>query len=299
MSTRKRKTESTPKKKCSSCGKEKATTFFFKVDSPLFPDGMINTCRDCVRKQVDVNDMEQVISFLRQIDKPFIQDYWNEALQSKNHPLGEYIRKINSLNQVKNKTFDNSDIVGAGTTIDFQASQISDEIETEDGEIIRYSDSLISRWGVGYKKHEYLRLEKFYQDMMMTYEVKTTNHKHMLKQLAKLSVEADNALAIKDFTLYSKINKEYDIILKSAGMRPVDKKSGSEATGLFSFAQVWAEIEREGFVPPQMIDTPKDDIDYMLMWYMQFAQRLVGKPASTEPPVGWREEVMPSDESDE
>lgn len=291
MSTRKKK-EPTPKKQCSSCGKDKATTFFFKVDSPLFPDGMINTCRDCVRAQVDVNDMEQVISFLRQIDKPFDQKYWDEATKSKNHPLGEYIRKVNSLNQVKNKSFDDSQVVGIGTSLDVQASQLSEKIEREDGEIIEYSDSLVSRWGIGYQKHEYLRLEKYYQDMMMSYEVKETNHKHMLKQLAKLSVEADNALARKDFTQYGKINKEYDILLKSAGMRPVDKKSGSEATGLFSFSQVWAEIEKEGFIPPKLVKFKKDDIDYMLMYYQQFVERLVDKPVTTEPDTEWRDEVI-------
>lgn len=291
MSTRKKK-EPTPKKQCSSCSKEKATTFFFKVDSPLFPDGMINTCRDCVRAQVDVTDMEQVISFLRQIDKPFDQKYWDEATKSKNHPLGEYIRKVNSLNQVKNKSFDDSQVVGIGTALDVQASQLSEKIEREDGEIIEYSDSLVSRWGIGYQKHEYLRLEKYYQDMMMSYEVKETNHKHMLKQLAKLSVEADNALARKDFTQYGKINKEYDILLKGAGMRPVDKKSGAEATGLFSFSQVWAEIEKEGFVPPKLIEFKKDDIDYMLMYYQQFVERLVDKPVTTEPDTEWRDEVM-------
>jgi hypothetical protein len=69
----------------------------------MFPDGMINICRDCVRDEVDIEDIEQVISFLRQIDKPFIQSYWDEALVNKrgSHPLGEYIRKVNSLSQLK------------------------------------------------------------------------------------------------------------------------------------------------------------------------------------------------------
>lgn len=298
MSTRKKK-EPTPKKECTSCGNNKAVTFFYKVDSPLFPDGRINTCRDCVRKQVDINDLEQVITFLRQIDKPFDQRYWDEALKSKNHPLGEYVRKVNSLNQVKNKSFDDSTAVGIGTSLDIQASQALDTIEREDGEIIEYTDSLVSRWGIGYQKHEYLRLEKYYQDMMMSYEIKDINHRQMLKNLAKLSVELDNALARKDFTQYSKINKEYDIMLKSSGFRPVDKKSGSEASGMMSFSQVWAEIEKEGFVPPKLIEFEKDDIDYMLMYYQQFVQRLVDKPVTVEPETEWRDEVMDNDSEEE
>ena len=40
-----------------------------------------------------------------------------------------------------------------------------------------------------------------------------------------------------------------------------------------------------------MVEYEKDDIDYMLLYYIQFVQRLVGKSVSNTPPPNWRDEV--------
>lgn len=283
--------EDKPKKTCSSCGRSKVYNKFYKVESPLFADGMLNICSDCIREQIDIEDIESVVGFLQQIDKPFVQKYWDEAINSGRYPLGEYIRKVNSLTQLRNTSFKDSD----GFDESGNVSLNSDSVEREDGKIIQYSDSLVHRWGAGYKKYEYLKLEKFYQDMMLSYEVKTANHKQMLKQLAKLSVEMDNLLNAKDYQNYSKVSDTFDKLLKSSGFRPIDRKNGSDATGIYSFSQIWAEIEKDGFVEPEMIDYPKDDIDNMLLYYIQFVQRLVGKPVSVAPPENWRDEVADKD----
>jgi hypothetical protein len=288
----KRNKEKPEKKKCSSCNKQRTYSFFYKVDSPMFPDGMINICSHCVREQVDIEDMESVISFLRQIDKPFIQSYWDKSVKGKKYPLGTYIAKINSLHQVSDKNFDSTNESGIGTSNDVQAIAVPDVIETEEGETIHFTESLISKWGIGFKKHEYLQLEKFYQDMMTSYEVHTANHKQMLMKIAKLSVEMDKLLSIKDYPNYQKVSSVYNTLIDSAGFAPKNKKNGADATGMTSFSQVWAEIEKEGFVQPKMIDYPKDDIDYMLMFFVQFAQRFAGREAWSEPNTNWREEVV-------
>jgi hypothetical protein len=284
--------EEVQKKVCSSCKKDKRIKEFYTVKSMQFPDGKLNICVHCVKKQVDITDVNAVIAFLRTIDKPFLEKYWNEALTCGKAPLGEYIRKVNSLQQVSDKGFDDSDGMSELGNVD--ASQFTasiDEIETEAGEKISYNENLVARWGSGYKKFEILKLEKFYQDMMMSYEVIEANHKQMLMQLAKITIEMDNLLAIKDYTNYTKLSKTFDDLLKSTGFRPIDKKNGSDSVGLFSFSQVWAEIEKEGFVQPDIIEYEKDDIDYMLLYYIQFAQRLVGKNVSEEPITNWRDEI--------
>lgn len=285
------KKEEIPKRKCGECGKLKAHNFFYKVDSPHFPDGMINICNTCVREQVDINDMESVVSFLRQIDKPFIKSYWDKSLEGKNYPLGTYIAKMNSLQQNKGKNFDNTNLSGIGTTNDVKAENLPDSIITEEGDVIVFTDSLISKWGVGYKKHEYLQLEKFYEDMTASYEVNNANHKQMLMKIAKISVEMDTLLAIKEYASFKNLSVTYKDLIEQAGFAPKNKKNGAEATGLSSFSQVWAEIEKEGFIQPKMIDYPKDDIDYMLMYYIQFAQRFSGREVMSTPPENWRDEV--------
>lgn len=78
--------------------------------------------------------------------------------------------------------------------------------------------------------------------------------------------------------------------MSSAGFRPIDKKNISDETGLGSFSEVWAEIEKEGFVPQGLVDYEPDDIDDMLLYYIQGMQRFTGSAVSTElEDPDWRE----------
>jgi hypothetical protein len=294
MSTRKRNTTPTPKKKCQgACGKEKAHTFFFKVDSPLFPDGMINVCRDCVRDSVNVDDVEQVIGFLRQIDKPFYQDEWNKALEGrdKKHPIGAYLGKINSLSQYKGKTFNNSDGVNGVGKVDLSSVNSPETLEAVNGKVIEYTDDLVTKWGIGYSKLEYLQMEKFFQDMKSTHEIHTPTHIDMLTQLAYLSVDRNRLRQERDWNNYNKISKTYEDMMKSAGFRPVDRQGIDDATGMKSFSQIFEEVEKKGFrkPPPPVFD--EDIIDGMIVALANYYHRLVGKQILTEIPEEIKEEM--------
>jgi hypothetical protein len=291
MSTR--RTTATKKKQCQGqCGKERAETFFFKVDSPLFPDGRINICRDCVREQVDVDDIESVIGFLRQIDKPFVEKYWNESVQSGKHPLGEYIRKINSLQQMKGKTFNNSDNMnGVGKTSDVVTIKTSDTVVNVRGETIEYSDDLVDKWGIGYKKQEYLKMEKFYQDMRVTHEIHTPVHIQKLMELAYLTIEQERLRQERDIPNYTKLAKTIDDMEKSAGFRPVDRQGLDDATGIKSFSQIFEEVEKRGFRKPPAIELDEDIIDRMIIALANYYHGLVGKPLLAELPEELQKEL--------
>lgn len=289
-----RKKSPTPRKLCSSCKKEKAINFFFKVDSPLFPDGSINTCRDCVRKDVDVDNLEEVISFLRQIDKPFKEDYWKEAVNNKQrrHPLGEYIRKVNSLTQLKGKTFDNSSgMQVTGKTVDIELSTLSDTVTNIKDEVIEYSDELVDKWGIGYKKQEYLKLEKFYQDMRITHEIHTPVHVDQLMQLAYMSVDRDRIRISGDWNNYTKVSSTIETMIKSAGFRPVDRQSLDDATGIRSFSQIWEEVEKRGFRKPPVSVFNRDIIDAQIISLANYYHRIVGMQILQNVPEDIREEL--------
>ena len=301
MSTRKRSTEPKPKKQCQGvCGKMKAHTFFYKVDSPMFPDGMINICRDCVRQQVDTEDVEQVINFLRQIDKPFVEKYWTESVQSGKNPLGEYIRKINSLQQMKGKTFNDSDhmspvtIKKAEKTIE---KETVEDIESPDyllnvnDEPIVFSQALANKWGAGYEKHEYLKMEKFYQDMEATHKIETSIHIDYLTQLSYMSIERDRLRQIGDWQNYPKISKTIEDMIKSAGFRPVDRQSIDDATGIKTFAQIWEKVEKEGWRKPPVAVFNEDVVDGQMIALLNYYHRLVGKQILSEIPDEVKEEL--------
>lgn len=281
---RKRKPTARPKKLCPSCNKEKAESFFYKVDSPMFPDGMMNICRDCVKSQVNGEEVEEVIGFLRQIDKPFSERVWNESVQSGKYPLGEYIRKINSLQQWKGKTFDDSDgIQGSAKAVDMIPTRASESVETVKG-VIYYSDELVDSWGIGYKKHEYLQMEKFFINMKETHEINTSIHTDQLRQLSYLSVERDRLRQAGDWNNYSKISKTMEEMTKSAGFRPVDRQGLDDSTGLRNFSLIFEEVEKRGFRKPPTIVFEEDIVDKMMISLLNYYNRLVGQQILAELP---------------
>lgn len=280
-----------PKKECTSCNKNKSESFFYKVDSPLFPDGRLNTCRDCLREQVDVTNLEEVIGFLRQIDKPFVENYWNEAVQSGKHPLGEYVRKINSLAQVVKKDFNNSDGIEGVGKVDLTSAKMPDEIENVRGEVIVYTDDLVTKWGTGYKKHEYLKIEKFYQDMRLTHEIQTPVHVQKLMELAHLTIEQQRLRQERDMTNYVKLAKAIDDMEKSAGFRPVDRQGLDDATGMKSFSQIFEEVEKRGFRKPPAVKFDDDVVDMILISLFNYYNRLVGKHILAEVPDEVKQEI--------
>lgn len=301
MATRKRKPlvekKPEPRKLClgkcgkNGAGKPKPLKTFYKVDSPLFPDGRINVCSTCIKEEVDVENLDSVIGFLRQIDKPFIQKIWDSSVESGNYPLGEYIRKINSLGHLKGKTFDNSDNISGVGKIDIQTMQTADFIENNKGEIINYSDELVDKWGVGYKKHEYLKMEKFYQDMKNSHEINTPVHINKLMELAYLTIEQERLRKERDIPNYTKLATAIDKMEQSAGFRPVDRQGLDDATGIRSFSQVFEEVEKRGFRKPPVNEYDEDIIDAMIVSMLNYYHRLVGKQILSELPEEIRDEL--------
>lgn len=277
---------------CKVCDKTKKINEFYKVDSKLHPDGIMDVCTDCVKNNTDASDIEDVVGVLRQMNKPFIKDVWEGAvensskLKSKPHPLGEYMRNVNSLKQYEGKTFKDSEDV-------FVVSDMYDDsivsVKRDDGEEIHFDPELIIKWGDRYTQFELLKLEKFYQEMGMQYDVSTEIQKNLLRQLATISLEMDKAIADGEFKIYNDLVRSQNTIMQSSGFRPIDKRNINDEIGMNSFSEIWAEIEKEGFIPAGLVDYPKDDIDAMLLYYVQGAQRFSGTSVSTEIDPNWRE----------
>lgn len=295
VNTRKKNITKEPikKKLCQGdCKKERAYTYFFKVDSQMFPDGMINICRDCVRSTVDIDDTESVIGFLRQIDKPFYKDEWDKAMSTrdKKHPMGAYMQKL-ALQQYKGKTFNNSDGVDGVGKVDLSSINSPETIESNNGKVIKYSQELVDKWGVGYNKTEYLQLEKFSQDMKATHEIYTPTHIDALTQLSYLSVDRNRLRREKDWNNYKKVSDAYEVMMKSAGFRPVDRQGIDDATGIRSFSQIFEEVEKRGFRKPAPKVFRQDITDGMIISLANYYHRIVGKEILNQIPDEIKQEM--------
>jgi hypothetical protein len=237
--------------------------------------------------------LEEVIGFLRQIDKPFYQEEWDKVMKNKEkrNPIGSYLSMVGSLHQYKGKTFMNSDGIQDSGNVDLSSVNPPNTIETTTGKIIEYSDEMVDKWGTGYNQKEYLQLEKFYQDMRSTHEIHTPTHIDMLMQLAYLSVDRDRLRRGKEWTDYSKISKTYEDMMKSAGFRPVDRKGIDDATGIRSFSQIWEEVEKRGWRQPPPVEFERDIVDGMMIALSNYYHRLVGKEILRDIPEEMKDEL--------
>lgn len=278
---------------CQSCNRSKSLDSFYKTNSPiLFPDGKLNVCTECVKREINFDDSSQVINFLRQIDRPFYLEQWEKAkAKGTANPLSAYLSVVGVLKQYSDKKFDDSD----GITNSNQMISSVDSMTTEDddGEKIVITNSIMEKWGknFGYTVEQYMKLEQFYRNMKKSYEINTPTLEVMLMDICRLNVDKETLLSERNYGDYERVSRAFNKSMQDAGFRPIDKKDALDEMGLTSFGEVVAQIERTGFIPPKRIEYEKDDIDMMLLYYTQWAQHFTNSAVDTEPNENWRDQV--------
>lgn len=87
------------KKTCIKCQKSKPKNKYYMSTSPNYVDNLYPVCKDCLTKDVDFNDMEQVHNLLLELNKPFIFTLWEKSLEEAEktgrHVFGGYLKNVN------------------------------------------------------------------------------------------------------------------------------------------------------------------------------------------------------------
>lgn len=270
-------------KDCVSCGKKKVSTSFYSSNSKMFGDGKVPICKLCLSKQVNEDDISTVKDILRQIDKPFIFMVWKSAYESPKDTFGNYMKIINSLPQYKNMTYDDSVDEITNETVDVDDA-FEDSLDDDLGESnIKINSDVKLKFGSGYKNEEYVKMEKFYQDMMATHEITAPQHKEMLIEICKVNIQKDRTLREGDYTSYKKLSDASKTLIADAGFRPADRTTGSEATGIRTFSQIFEEIEKDGFITPVPIHVNEDILDRTIMYIQNYTRRLLNMDVLHQP----------------
>jgi hypothetical protein len=86
-------------KTCSSCGKNKIReTYFYQSNSNFDADGKVKVCKQCVRANVDSNNIDSVKNMLLQLNRPFISSFWNTSVEEGKlkgkDPFGLYLKTV-------------------------------------------------------------------------------------------------------------------------------------------------------------------------------------------------------------
>lgn len=145
---------------------------------------------------------------------------------------------------------------------------LEDELTLEDKQYLSL------KWGKLYRAEEWIALEKFYEDMMNSFDIQGAAHLDYLKMICKTSLKMNQAIDCGDIEGFAKLQKAYDALMKSAKFTAAQNKAES---GEFvdSVGELVYLCEEQGFIPRFHTDEPKDIVDITLKDMQGYAYRLV------------------------
>lgn len=294
--------KSAAQKVCISCGKGKPFSGFYKTINPLNKDGYITICKECFKKlsydeEKDDINLEEFKKVLRQVDRPFIQQYWDSVVNSFNNKwegkpipkgqrseiVGTYMKVLNSLHQLKSLTW--NDGYKFDTHLDEKSSVDGESkiyLDTDNSENnYEITDDIIKLFGEGYSEKEYKAMNEKYQFLLQNYPGGTNLHIEALVTYVRFKVKAEMATARGN----TSEAKSWDELAQKAADRAKINPSQLSAKdlqgGLNSFSEVFQALEQVQDVRqivPEFKYRPNDAVDFTLWCYINYCRRLEGKP---------------------
>lgn len=276
----KNKTQGRPptiKKECDNCHKELVTTQFYNTNSVLSVDGKLNICKICVKSMLDYNKIETVYKILQLLDIPFIYSYWRTAKENNpEDPWSRYITMANSkINEFKKGTWKDSK---------FEPDSINPVRLNMNQTIINsnhfdVTSEMVLKWGSKYEPEDYYELENFYNEMMRTNTIETTQDMVYLKKLAIISLKMDKELEEGNYDEAKKLGDLFSKYMADSKFRAMDKTDADKTGGIRNFCTIYSELESDGFIPPwehyrKIKGITQDIVDKTIMHIENFTLKL-------------------------
>lgn len=256
---------------CVCCGKTYAKQHanFYRSNSPLYRGNnkYLPICISCMNNLFNqyadlLGSEEDAVDRLCQKFDIYFSD---QAFKKSEVPrigqssrMGEYVKLINT-----NKIF-------ANKTYDAYLAENTDErvISAEDAEPDEIDPEIIERFGLGYSKPEYKRMDKQYGKITAEAEGSDDpNFTELIKTLCTTQILRDRAIAKNDLDAYDKATRLYQSTLKSIQWKPDVQKGESYDDANDSFGQWRAQIEQ--YCPSIVYkdrDLYRDVDDYESYW---------------------------------
>ena len=130
------------------------------------------------------------------------------------------------------------------------------------------------KWGRLYQLEEWINLEKFYQEMMESFDIQNAAHLDYLKKICKTSLKMDQAIDCGDVEGFQKLSKVYDNLMKSAKFTAAQNKA-ENAEYMDCLCEMITICEETGFIPRYITEESKDIVDLTLKDMNGYTRKLV------------------------
>lgn len=236
---------------CKNCSKLFDEEDFYDMGGGNF----LPLCKDCCESLI-VNDVGELDFYkfnelLKELDKMFSYDLWQELRKTKKPTFGKYI-KLLIRNELEKKKYKDSDPI----------RDINDkEVDNE----------LIEKWGIT-NSDDIDFLEREFHEWETSYEIDSKAMVDSVKQLCLVELDIRKARQKSDVQALDKLLRIKSQILGDANLKPV-QETGNAANEQVSIGMLIKKFEQEEPIPE---DTLPDWIDEMKVWIVGQLARMEG-----------------------
>lgn len=288
------------KKVCCACGTAKLTRYFYRSYNPLHQDGYLPMCKECIKNACydEINDdvdISKLKNLLRQLDRPYIEQYYKSAVNQYNalydgkrvskrsrlEIVGFYFKNIQSLAQIRSLNWEQGIEMNEKLMPNAAGSASEPSQKITDGNVTYYlpqddfvvTEDMIRLFGEGCTAQEYKIMNNYYETMRHDYPNITESQKKLLLRYVRAAAREEIATNKGNTVDAEKWGK-----LSSDAMKQLNQCDLQG--GISSFSEFFQKLERTKDViriMPKYKYRPNDAPDFIIWCFINYCRRLEGK----------------------
>lgn len=259
-------------KACQNCGESKTARSYPPTKSPLFTDGHLSICRDCLNEAIVQEEgyWDAVDLICQWADVPFIPENFTRIYQTNpNEAMGLYLDMFNQgeYERVNWAQYYEKwkNVIAEGAISKIHPAFNQKEVE-----------DLKDRWGSSYDVETLYKLQRFYDGVKETYGFPDVITESNAMKLAKLDHEIDRAIASSAAGIDKLVNAA-NKIQETAGFTSDNAK---DSHSFESISEIALFYEKIGWEKKFHNDEPKDIVDLTIKDIQAYNRQLwEGEPS--------------------
>lgn len=279
-----------PKRKCLRCEKSlDLDRGFYNYKGFYNRNGKMPVCKNCVKALYDAiyencQDLRIAIYYTcRELGIAYKETYLKQAQSLLANPKGKTGSPIAAYMQYLNS---NGDRIEGNLTFGESDPFYIDKDQSVDINYTEQKDPvMVTKWGPGYENSGYAQLEDLWSRYVATNNIVTVQEQENLKIVCMLTLKYKNVITGGDETKIAKVGPVLDKALVAGKLRPIDQISGADATGIRSFSDIYAEVEKRGYIKPEPVKEVYDIVDRAIIHLINYTNKLFNRPTIESSPI--------------
>ncbi|TCJ01120.1 hypothetical protein [Cytobacillus praedii] len=230
---------------CTCCGKSKKLSDYYASNSPFHKiTKKLHVCKPCIwdfASGVTEADVERVKDIVRRIDKPFLLEYWQSAIEESNNDnkdLFKVYMKNLGMRQNIDKTWADSDLLTANDEL--ITTEKSDSGNTSTENIVEHK----KKWGT-YNEVDYEYLENFYGEYKNSYATDTPVQINLYRNIAKVHLQAEKELSNGNTKAFKDLMELSSKLHNDGNIKPIQSTGANDDKGLSTYGLWIKTVEQD------------------------------------------------------